>query len=174
MRFGRIKKEEMKANVQNLLAKYFEGNTSLREEADLRDYFNGETVSKELEPYRTLFRFFENEKQLELGNSFDDKLLQQLKKEDKSFKIRSLIPHTIRIAAAITLLVGAFFLYQTINKPQNNLTSIAWGNHEIKDPQLAFEQTKIALLLVSSKLNGGASKAAKEVEKIQKISKFFK
>jgi len=164
----------MKAAIQKLLEKYFEGKTSLGEEAELRACFREEKVPKELEPYQSLFRFFEEEKKRQLGSGFDDQLLQQLKKKDKPVKIRNLFPQAIRIAAAIAVLIGAFFIYQTINKPKTSAKRIVWENYEIKDPKLAFEETKAALRLLSSKLNGGANKAAEEVEKIKKVSKIFK
>ncbi len=164
----------MKAAIQNLLEKYFEGKTSLREEAELKAYFREGKVPKELESYQALFRYFEDEKQRQLGSRFDDQLFQQLKKEDKPFKIGTIFPQVIRIAAAIAMLIGAFFVYQAIDKTKSSTKRVAWENYEIKDPQLAFEETKAALLLVSSKLNGGASKAAKEVGKIKKVSKIFK
>lgn len=50
--------------INNLLEKYFEGETSLVEETKLREYFaNNKTLPPELEEYRILFSYFEVEQE---------------------------------------------------------------------------------------------------------------
>ncbi|HLS31864.1 MAG TPA: hypothetical protein VK021_13490 [Flavobacteriaceae bacterium] len=50
--------------INNLLDKYFEGETDLVEETKLRTYFaNNKTLPPELEEYRILFSYFEAEQE---------------------------------------------------------------------------------------------------------------
>ena len=50
--------------INNLLDKYFEGETDLVEETKLRTYFaNNKTLPPELEEYRILFSYFEAEEE---------------------------------------------------------------------------------------------------------------
>lgn len=50
--------------INNLLDKYFEGETSLEEETELRLYFaNNKTLPEDLEKYRVLFSYFEVEQE---------------------------------------------------------------------------------------------------------------
>ena len=50
-------------NIESLLEKYEEGQTSLQEEAQLKHYFTTETVAPHLEVYRSLFTYFVSDKQ---------------------------------------------------------------------------------------------------------------
>ena len=51
-------------NIERLLEKYEEGQTTLQEEAQLKRYFTTETVASHLEVYRTLFTYYVSDKQL--------------------------------------------------------------------------------------------------------------
>ena len=82
--------------VKKLLDKYFEGDTSLREEQYLRDYFSSKTVDKEFSKYTPLFRYFTTER-----------------KEDSvtnHFQSRTIIMRTLIGAAACVLFVLGFIL----------------------------------------------------------------
>jgi len=63
-------KRIMKNNIQNLLDKYFEEQTSPQEEADLRAYFAGD-VAAEFEMYKPIFEFVQEEQKVELGADFE-------------------------------------------------------------------------------------------------------
>jgi len=52
-----------KKHIQDLLDKYFEGETSLREEKELKRFFRRTALlPEEWEPYRQMFTFFETER----------------------------------------------------------------------------------------------------------------
>ena len=48
-------------NIEYLLEQYFEGNTSAKEEATLRDFFTTRDVPEHLTMYTSLFTYFDNE-----------------------------------------------------------------------------------------------------------------
>lgn len=48
-------------NIEELLNKYFEGETSCREERELRRFFARDNVPEHLQMYRPMFAFFEEE-----------------------------------------------------------------------------------------------------------------
>ena len=50
-------------NIESLLEKYEEGQTTLQEEAQLKHYFTTETVAPHLKVYASLFTYFVLEKQ---------------------------------------------------------------------------------------------------------------
>ena len=51
-----------KKHIQDLLDKYFEGETSLRDEKELKRFFRGTALlPEEWEPYRQMFTYFETE-----------------------------------------------------------------------------------------------------------------
>jgi hypothetical protein len=51
-------------NIERLLEKYEEGQTTLQEEAQLKHYFTTETVAPHLEVYRTIFVYYSSDEQL--------------------------------------------------------------------------------------------------------------
>lgn len=66
-------KKIMKNNIQNLLDKYFDEQTSPQEEAELRAYFAGD-VATEFEMYKPVFEFVQEEQKVALGSDFEANL----------------------------------------------------------------------------------------------------
>lgn len=166
----------MDKDIKSLLEKYFEGESSLREEKILRDYFSHNEVEESLRPYQPLFRFFQSERKGQVGKVFAERLFALPEKENKhKANIRKLIPLLRRIAAVLLLSGGIWWIYQSNWQEKTGThTAIDWSKYEAKSPEEAFKITQTALLKISSELNQGASRAAIEVNKIQKIGKIFK
>jgi hypothetical protein len=82
--------------IKGLLDKYFEGNTSLQEEQDLRNYFSSKTVDKDLSKYAPLFQYFKTERTGE--------------RKYHSFYGRNIMLRSLIGAAACVLLVLGFVL----------------------------------------------------------------
>jgi len=53
-----------KANITKLLNLYDEGETTLKQERDLKSYFASESYDKDFEPYALLFSYFETESKI--------------------------------------------------------------------------------------------------------------
>ena len=122
--------------IEILIEKYENGETTLKEEQQLRDYFSQETIAPHLEVYKPMFQYF------------------LVTKEEQFTKDVPLIPKTtgtkntytlykwISVAAVAVLMFGIYF--------QNTRP-----NDEI-DPVLA-QQTMEALSLLSKNLNKGTN-----------------
>lgn len=162
--------------IKKLLDQYFEGQTSLEEEEQLRTYFQQENIPDDLKAFQPLFHFFNFEQTQELDQDFDAKVLEQIQLEaENKPTIRRLLPYVRRIAAAVVLALGiAFIAYQYTMPEETQKQAIDWSKYEPQTAEEAFKITKAALLRTSSKLNTGASQAAQEFTKIEEISKFFK
>ncbi len=161
-------------NMKALIEKYFEGETSLEEEAQLRAYFSGGVVDDELRVYQPLFQHFSEERGQSLSSDFDEKLLQKLDaSEAKLVRMRIWPKQLLRIAAVAAVLVVAMIFLQKTNAPQAQQASVDWSKYEITDEQQAYEETVKALRLVSSKLKKGSKKASEEVGKMEKVGKYF-
>ena len=164
--------------MEQLLDKYFEGETSLMEERRLREYFQRDTVPEALRPYQPLFRHLAKERSHKPSADFDQKLLQQLEGgQPLGAKVRRLPVRTwaLRIAAAVILGLGvwwAYFSQYNAQKPQQ--AGIDWSKYEVESAEEAFRLTSTALLKASSELNQGASTAAHEMDKLKKVGRYFK
>ena len=158
--------------IERLLDKYFEGISSLEEEKQLRAFFRRPEVPADLRPYQPLFRHFEAERSLELGADFDERLLAQLEAEPVARR-RRLWPRLTRVAAILLLAFGVWWLYPT-QAPPPQQASIDWSQYEPETPEEAYRIMRLALLKTSGELNQGAKTAAREMDKLQEVGRFFK
>jgi len=67
----------MKTNINILLEKYWNAETSLQEEAEIRAYFSGNEVAPEHAPYQDLFTFF-SESRMQSTNLDVEKVLASM------------------------------------------------------------------------------------------------
>ena len=161
--------------VEQLLERYFEGETSLQEEQQLKAYFQQETIAEQLEAYRPLFVFFSESKQEQLDISFDQKILAQIAVE-KPAKIRRLrvVPMLARIAAMLVLAISAWWFYQSSWEQPLQEQAIDWSQYEPASAEEALQIYKTAISRVSKELKSGATTAVREVENVQELGKFIK
>jgi len=121
-------------NIEKLLEKYDNGETSLKEEQVLKNYFTSDTVAPHLEMYKPMFEYFLVNKQ------------EQFTKDVPLKTKRTFNYKWISVAAVAVLMLG--FYFSTPNT--NNL-----GTYE--DPQLAFNEFSKSMEMISTKFNKGAS-----------------
>lgn len=151
--------------IEQLLEKYWDGDTSLEEEQALQLFFSEEEVPDHLQGVATLFRTFQTDRQFKtLDDSFDEALIHKIEKSGSAWNVRSIL----RIAAAITLLLASVFLVKDHLREEagnsTEVTEVMTSTQE--DPKLAYEQTRQALLLISSMMNEGTQ----HIEKLENFS----
>ena len=118
-------------NIEKLLEKYDNGETTLQEEQQLKHYFTQETVAPHLEVYKPMFQYFV----ITQEEQFTKDVPLKPKKTITLYK-------WISVAAVAVLMFG---VYTQVNKPS-----------ELNDEQLlAYNQTMDALNLVSSQFKKG-------------------
>ncbi|BAO56084.1 hypothetical protein [Nonlabens marinus] len=143
--------------MKKLLEKYWEGNTSLQEEQELKEYFNSGAVAQEHEVYRVLFNSFELEGSIE-EEGFDAFAKVKSQQTEKSyFKRRTWTG--IAVAASVTAMIAVGSGYYD-QEPAQDL-----GTYET--PEEAYAATVAALEMVSNKFNQGKQnlKPITEIEK---------
>lgn len=152
-----MKKIEKSNEYSKLLELYFEGETSLSQEALLRSYFQKGDILPEHRPYAPLFEYVRVEKEHieEVDNSRE--------RNNPPFRIRSHRRSKIlfaSIAAAVTLLLisGGILLYE---KSTPDPFKLSIGGTSVNDRQLAVNITKNKL----DHLNGILEKMNKKTEK---------
>ena len=160
--------------MKALIEKYFEGETSLEEEVLLRKYFSGGQVDEDLIAYQPMFQHFAAEREQVLADDFDEALFQKMEASElKVVQMRTWPRQLLRLAAVGAVLVTAMIFLQKSNNTQVRQASVDWSKYEITDEKLAYDETVKALKLLSSKLNKGSRKATEEVEKMEKVGKYF-
>jgi hypothetical protein len=150
--------------IKILIEKYFEGETSLEEEAQLSAYFNSDRVSKEFQTYQPLFAFFKSEKQMVLPKS-------EQKAKLIHFDFRKVLKIS-RIAAILLIAAGGFWWFNQQKVSITNDAIVAILDHEdLNDteasPEIAYQKAKAALMLVSSKMKRGTDKGAESIQMVK-------
>lgn len=124
-------------NIEKLLEKYDNGETTLQEEQQLKHYFTQETVAPHLEVYKPMFQYF---------------VITQEEQFTKDIPLTPSKTYTlykwISVAAVAVLMFG---IYTQVNKPITDLSQLTLEQQE------AYFQTKKALAMVSSNFNEGAT-----------------
>lgn len=125
------------ANIEQLLIKYENAETSLQEEAILKNYFSKEDIAPHLYEYKALFNYFEKS-----GNERFTKTIPLQRKRPNLW--------WLSIAASVVIVFGAYFY--------NNSAGLSTA--EQKEAELALLETQKAFQLISQNLNKGNEVAA--------------
>jgi hypothetical protein len=146
--------------LEHLLEKYWNCETSLEEEKALRNYFNQPNVPDRFKESASLFQYFEHQRQQSISDgSFDASVKQKL--QPAQGKMRSLVVNSLRIAAGISVVVASVWFVRTEirdSSPQELVDTY-------DDPKQAFEETKKALQMISKNF-GKAGKATSNINLI--------
>ena len=149
--------------IEQLLKKYWEGSSSLEEEQELRDFFDGDDVPEQWKGEQALFNYY----QLASSNTnkvipTDNEIISLIESSDKKkSKIIKLVPFRqfLRIAAVILVLITTVYVVR--EEYENNKTVLKPMTDTFEDPKEAFEETKKALLLLSKNLGKGKTQVNK-------------
>jgi hypothetical protein len=147
--------------IEKLLEKYFEGDTSLSEEKKLRDFFAAGNVPerwKGLEKY-FIFMIREQDQQLQ-DNSFDEKVLSAMKRNKLAPVLdlhRPWIYWIAGVAAGLLILLAILVKFDPFSGKIEDT---------YRDPQTAYIEARKILLYVSAQFNKGTS-ALKPVATLQ-------
>jgi hypothetical protein len=167
-----------KYQIQTLLAKYFEGNTTLEEERILRTYFAGDLeIDPELITYRNHFKMIDSGRFVPPYNqdTIDHDIMDRIMSVEKSQHpvVRKIRYSKLLIAASVALIAGISGL--VFYKVQNQTMHDTYQN-----PKLAYMETQKTLLYISGKINKGieplsnVSKINTATENLQNLEKMDK
>ncbi|PSL43346.1 hypothetical protein CLV51_10835 [Chitinophaga niastensis] len=136
--------------ISALLEKYWEGESSLEEEALLRNFFSTphHDLPDELQEAAPLFQYFHEEA---------EKVW-----EAPSAKVVKLSPlqHWMKYAAVLLMAIGIGYALKQ-HQHREKAVIVAMKAQDMEDPQKAYAETKRALQLLAKNLNKGTSKMQK-------------
>lgn len=143
--------------MDELLNKYWNCETSLEEEQQLREYFRGREIPEQWKETAALFQYFDTVKKKTLDDhAFDDEVLKKVQ-APKKITVTRILYNSMRIAAGVAVLVVATWLVR--NEIRETTPQATVDTYD--DPKLAFEETKKALMMISKSFGNAEEKAKK-------------
>lgn len=141
--------------INKLLQRYWDCQTTLEEEEELKSYFKHDSPDG-LKEAASLFQYFNAHKEKQLSDvSFEPNIMKQVKRPRAS--TRTLVYNAMRIAAGIIVLVMAVWLVRM----EVRKTTPAEVADTYDDPKMAFEETKKALMMTSRSFSTAEEQARK-------------
>ena len=147
--------------IEKLLNKYWEGQTSVEEEREIRQYF--ELHRDHADSTTAYFLMLSDEGEVEAP--FTPELPLEAKTRPMWVKVMS-------IAASVLLIVFAGITISKYSVPETAPQSA--NTYVVEDPDEAYEVARQALLLVSTKMNQSQVKASSEVNKVTPYTSILK
>jgi len=161
--------------IEKLLNRYLEGESTLEEEAILKEYFSQPGIPVEHHEMQEMFRYFDVAKQhsappFDITNELNAVIENEWKKET----VNRFRPFYAWIGSAAAVLVISFGIFQYLSKPEPVIKDT------YKDPKLAYLETKQALMKISRVMNHNTAKlkylsnmdaSFDQVQKVAKIDK---
>lgn len=139
----------MESQIDELIEKYWEGNTSLEEEKQIKAYFK---ENPSLAPQGLYFRDLEQKSKIRSNQKFANPGKKTLK---------------AWMSVAATISIGVFVGLMVLRDAGQR------NDFEIEDPQEAYEITKKALMMMSTSLNEGQVYST-ELQKLNKAEEILK
>ena len=157
-------------NIEQLIKKFYEGDTTPDEERLLMDYFlNEEKVDKRWKDDRQVFRLLHDQQiQVPAGVSgrLEEAMMQMVETSPQSLPLRRPLFYWISGAAAVALLcIGLFF---TTRQPPTPTMADTFS-----DPEEAAIVAGQALALISTQLNKGLDMAAEAGQEFEKANQLL-
>ena len=156
--------------AEALLAKYWEGKTDKEEEKQLKRYFSDRSGLED--PDATYFHYLEKKQTQALSDEFDEDILEQVKESENEKNDKSIFLRYWYVAASLILIVSISIIFKTEIFKSDAPAQVVQAD-TFEDPERAFEETKKALLYLSSRLNESGEYASQfsKFEQSQKILK---
>jgi hypothetical protein len=160
--------------IEHLLQKYWQANSSLQEEEKLRNYFCYGVVAEHLKQYKPLFQQIAESKSFAdnamLNEDFDQHIIAKIKNNENIGWWQKL-NQPLKIAASIIIVftVGWIVFWQRPDAVVNDKNHVT-----INDPQQAYKETKKALLMISVNLNRGKLHASESLSKMDSAQNIIK
>ncbi|HNP32844.1 MAG TPA: hypothetical protein PKN96_06085 [Flavobacterium sp.] len=142
--------------IEKLVEKYFEAETNIAEEKELKDYFASSDVAQHLEQYKPIFGYAVQAKQEQFNAVIP-------------LKIRRKRLVWLSVAASVAVLLGVgLFTFNNYNQSKSS----DYGTYD--DPEVAFRETQKALAMISEHVNKGIGSMKYLNEYEQSKNKIFK
>ena len=144
-------------DIEQLLERYWQCETSVEEEATLRDFFAKEEVPAHLLRYKNLFVYQQVQQEVGLGEDFDARILAQVEAPVVKAKHLTMVGRFMplfKAAAVVALILSlgnvaqhTFFADEALDYNYDAYTDT------YDDPEVAYKQVSSALMILSEGIN---------------------
>lgn len=155
--------------IEDILEKYFQGETSIAEENELKDYFSSSNVAQHLEQYQPIFGYFSQVKEQKSTQELES-LARTGEAIPLQTKKRNVAWLSIAASAVVLLGIGTYFYISENTTPIVAQSEL--GTYD--NPEKAFAETQKALALLSNNVNVGIESVQYIKEYEQSKNKIFK
>ncbi|AYN05009.1 hypothetical protein [Flavobacterium sp. 140616W15] len=138
--------------IEIILEKYFQGESTIAEENELKKYFSSSDVAQHLEQYKPIFGYFSQVK--------EQRLTQEIPLQTKKRNVAWL---SIAASAVLLLGIGSYFYLNNTNNTTPVVAKSDLGTYD--SPEEALAATQKALAMVSHNVNTG-------IESVQYIKEY--
>lgn len=132
--------------IKALLDKFYEGNTSEEEEAQLREYLRNHSTQPSLSPEADYMSLYRSNVPEPSGN-FDRRLESVTHPEASLPAFQRILRYTLKTAAAVAVVTALYFIADYL-KPREMKDTY-------NDPVVAMAEVKNILTVVSNNMNAG-------------------
>lgn len=148
------------SKIEDILEKYFQGETSIAEEKELKEYFSSPNVAQHLEHYKPMFGYFSQVK-------------EQKSTQEIPLKTNKRNVAWLSIAASVVVLLGiGTYFYVSEKNAAQTVGQTELGTYD--NPEEALAATQKALALLSNNVNVGIESVQYIKEYEQSKNKIFK
>ena len=158
----------MNALINDLLEKYWEGETTVEEENLIKSYFQKGDVAPEHQAFLPLFTFFNEQNNIHYTIPDENIIAQKGRNSTPVIGLPSSKKWIYAVAAVFGLITASWFLF----RPSSDTTSTTAYVNEIEDPEEAYRVTMKALAMVSGKLNKGTESISIGMVNVNKANIF--
>lgn len=142
--------------IEQLLDRYWQGVTTLEEEAILRAFFAQKDVPAALQRYQPLFAYESGEKEQDvLGDDFEARILSMTEGttmvQARTIRLTDRLMPLFKAAAVVAIILTLGNAAQLSMQPQPSNDEIDYASYKdtYQDPSMAYDNVENALQLVS-------------------------
>ena len=159
--------------IEQLLEKYWQCETSLGEEQQLRHFFVSEEVPPHLLTYKELFVYQYAEKEVGLGDEFDQRMIDLIESpvvEAKHITLRSRLMPLLKAAAVVVFvaMIGNVVQYSVQSGRASDYDYDSYVD-TYDTPEAAYQQVSSALLMLSEGINKSKDKELMDILQLNSI-----
>lgn len=144
-------------NIEQLLKRYWQCETSVEEEGQLREFFSSEEVPTHLLPYKSLFVYQKQQHEIKLSDDFDTRILEKIepvvfKAKHITFISRFNPLFRAAVVVALFLMLGNV-AQKTIFQDDRLDYNYNTYRDTYNDPDVAYKKVSSALNILSNEIN---------------------